>query len=56
MNNKSHGTTSQSTAQYEISGAGVLHVRASEILKTAKAQKQIRAAQSIKLKNINKYC
>lgn len=34
-------------ANYTISGAGVLHVRSSEILKTRRVQKQIEAATDI---------
>lgn len=50
MTKKACSEDSQTSAQFEISGAGVLHVRASEILKTEKAKQQIKAAEKIQLK------
>ena len=35
--------------RYEISGAGVLHVRSSEVLKTKQAQRQIDAVSKMTL-------
>ena len=40
--------------RFSITGAGVLHVRASEVLNTQNAKKQMKAAKKIQLTNVRK--